>query len=125
MNLHTRITTKLLATGMSGILLIPSFAQTQTPPQTTTPIQHVVVIFQENVSFDHYFATYPLAANTNSAEPSFTASPSTPGVNGLTGPLLTANPNSAPPFRLTRGRPSPAIRTTTMPMSRRPSTMAS
>ena len=25
-------------------------------------IKHVVVIFQENVSFDHYFATYPVAA---------------------------------------------------------------
>jgi phospholipase C len=24
-------------------------------PETTTPIEHVVVIFQENVSFDHYF----------------------------------------------------------------------
>jgi phospholipase C len=34
------------------------------PATTTTPIQHVVVIFQENVSFDHYFATYPFAANT-------------------------------------------------------------
>ena len=22
-------------------------------------IQHIVVIFQENVSFDHYFGTYP------------------------------------------------------------------
>ncbi|HKK14433.1 MAG TPA: alkaline phosphatase family protein, partial [Gammaproteobacteria bacterium] len=30
---------------------------------TATPIKHVVVIFQENVSFDHYFATYPHAAN--------------------------------------------------------------
>ena len=105
MNLHTRITTKLLATGMSGILMIPSFAQAQTTtPPTTTPIQHVVVIYQENVSFDHYFATYPVAANNNPAEPSFTASPSTPGVNGLTGPLLTANPNSAQPFRLTRAQ---------------------
>lgn len=28
---------------------------------TTTPIKHVVVIFQENVSFDHYFGTYPQA----------------------------------------------------------------
>ena len=28
---------------------------------TTTPIKHLVVIFQENVSFDHYFATYPKA----------------------------------------------------------------
>ena len=26
---------------------------------TATPIKHVVVIFQENVSFDHYFGTYP------------------------------------------------------------------
>ena len=32
-------------------------------PTTTTPIKHVVVIFQENVSFDHYFGTYPKAAN--------------------------------------------------------------
>ena len=35
------------------------------PPASTTPIQHVVVIFQENVSFDHYFATYPVAANND------------------------------------------------------------
>ena len=28
---------------------------------TRTPIKHVVVIFQENVSFDHYFGTYPNA----------------------------------------------------------------
>lgn len=32
--------------------------------ETATPIKYVVVIFQENVSFDHYFATYPKAANT-------------------------------------------------------------
>ncbi|HEV7207264.1 MAG TPA: alkaline phosphatase family protein [Mycobacteriales bacterium] len=32
---------------------------------TSTPIQHLVVIFQENVSFDHYFGTYPNAANTD------------------------------------------------------------
>ena len=30
---------------------------------TLTPIKHVVVIFQENVSFDHYFGTYPFANN--------------------------------------------------------------
>src|SRR5450631_522187 len=73
-------------------------------PGTVTPIQHVVVIFQENVSFDHYFATYPVAANNNPAEPSFTASPSTPTVNGLNGSLLTANPNAAQPFRLSRAQ---------------------
>ena len=27
--------------------------------KTATPIKHVVVIFDENVSFDHYFGTYP------------------------------------------------------------------
>ena len=64
----------------------------------------MVVIFQENVSFDHYFATYPVAVNNNSSEPSFTASSNTPSVNGLSGPLLTANPNSTQPFRLTRAQ---------------------
>lgn len=28
-------------------------------------IKHVVIIFQENASFDHYFATYPDAKNTD------------------------------------------------------------
>ena len=35
-----------------------------TPSATTTmPIKHLVVIFQENIPFDHYFGTYPHAAN--------------------------------------------------------------
>jgi phospholipase C len=34
------------------------------PAQARTPIRHVVVIFDENISFDHYFGTYPHAANT-------------------------------------------------------------
>jgi phospholipase C len=63
----------------------------------TTPIDHVVVIFQENVSFDHYFGTYPNAANT-SGQP-FAATPGTPAVNGLSGTLLTANPNGVNPRR--------------------------
>lgn len=57
-----------------------------------TPITHLVVIFQENVSFDHYFGTYPNATNP-SGEPGFTPKPNTPTVNGLTGTLLTNNPN--------------------------------
>ncbi len=32
-------------------------------PPTNTPIKHVVVLFQENISFDHYFGTYPYATN--------------------------------------------------------------
>ncbi|MBO0894408.1 MAG: hypothetical protein J2O39_08520, partial [Acidimicrobiales bacterium] len=66
--------------------------------RTATPIKHVVVIFQENVSFDHYFGTYPNAANTD-GQP-FHAKQGTPTVNGLAGSLLTANPNSANPQRL-------------------------
>ena len=79
------------------------------PAQSTpaTPIQHVVVIFQENVSFDHYFATYPSAVNPD-GEPIFAARQGrahpTPTVNGLSGPLLTHNPNSVQPFRLDRSQ---------------------
>ena len=43
---------------------------------TATPIHHLVVIFQENVSFDHYFGTYPNAANVD-GQP-FAAMPGTP-----------------------------------------------
>ena len=72
-------------------------------PETATPIKHLVVIFQENVSFDHYFGSYPFAANT-SGQP-FTPQPGTPQVNGLFtkapggGTLLTNNPNGANPVR--------------------------
>ncbi len=76
---------------------------------TATPIQHVVVIFQENVSFDHYFGTYPDAANLPN-EPQFTAAPDTPTVNGLTGPLLTSNPNE-----LVTGNPRTTPRGSTAP----------
>jgi phospholipase C len=67
---------------------------------TTTPIKHVVVIFGENISFDHYFATYPYATNPM-AETPFQAKDDTPRVNNLLfGELLTANPNSTQPFRM-------------------------
>jgi phospholipase C len=65
---------------------------------TRTPIKHVVVIFQENVSFDHYFGTYPNAANTDGQ--TFNAAAKTPSVNGLTQDLLTNNPNQSEPQRL-------------------------
>ncbi|GAB6852055.1 phospholipase C [Paraburkholderia kururiensis] len=77
---------------------------------TATPIKHLVVIFNENVSFDHYFATYPNASNPT-GEPAFTAAAGTPSINGLSGSLLTANPNftntangagASNPFRLDR-----------------------
>jgi phospholipase C len=71
-------------------------------------IQHVVVIFDENVSFDHYFGTYPKALNLPGESP-FTALPGTPAVDGLSPSLLLNNPNAsngrngagaANPFRL-------------------------
>src|SRR6201994_3917194 len=71
--------------------------------RTATPIKHIVVIFQENISFDHYFGTYPHAANTG-GQP-FKPKPRTPHVNGLLSPapgggtLLTNNPNGANPRR--------------------------
>ena len=73
-------------------------------PGRTTPIQHLVVIFQENNSFDHYFGTYPVALNPP-GEPSFYALDDTPTVNGLgtlvdgvpQGVLLTDNPNAYNP----------------------------
>jgi len=68
---------------------------------SATPIKHLVVIFQENESFDHYFGTYPNAVNTP-GEPAFTAQPNTPTVNGLNAALLYANPNAANPERLRR-----------------------
>jgi phospholipase C len=71
--------------------------------RTATPIKHVVIIFQENVSFDHYFATYPVAANP-SGEPRFVARRGSPTVNGLSGALLAHNPNLVNPFRLDRSQ---------------------
>jgi phospholipase C len=65
---------------------------------TATPIHHLVVIFQENVSFDHYFGAYPNAANVDGH--SFTAMPGTPTVDGLTPELLTRNLNKSQPMRL-------------------------
>src|ERR1700749_4020468 len=54
----------------------------QNSARTATPIKHLVVIFNENESFDHYFATYPKAQNP-SGEPVFKAARNTPKVNNL------------------------------------------
>ena len=69
--------------------------------KTAYPIEHLVVIFQENISFDHYFATYPVAANPP-GEPRFVAKPGTPTVNGLSFDLQTRNQNLLQPKRLDR-----------------------
>lgn len=101
----------------ASALLRPTAGYAAPPNQkvsTATPIQYLVVIFQENNSFDHYFGTYPNATNPR-GEPPFVAAPGTPTVNGLTGALLTSNPNSlnsangagaVNPFRLDRSQAS-------------------
>src|SRR5580692_12852244 len=79
---------------------------------TKTPIKHLIVVYNENRSFDHYFGTYPNALNVE-GEPAFEPAKNTPTVinNLLTNPaLLDNNPNLNPangtgassPFRLDR-----------------------
>jgi phospholipase C len=94
---------------------VPAPAQS-TGLGTTTPIHHLVVIFQENISFDHYFGTYPNAANLL-GEPAFTPLLNTPAVNGLTPGMMSQNPNltssgnasgASNPFRLSRAQAATA-----------------
>ena len=97
---------KLAALGASTILAsgiaMPSMASDTDDSATKTPIKHVVIIFQENRSFDHYFGTYPHAANLP-GEPAFAAREDTPAVNNLlSAGLLAHNPNLFNPFRLDR-----------------------
>ncbi len=115
----------LMALLAAGPIPTPTFAQDwRGDGQTATPIKHLVVIFQENISFDHYFGTYPHATNP-AGSPPFHALPGTPSVNGLTRGLLTNNPNflnsannatltggavsiAANPFRLDRSQAATA-----------------
>jgi phospholipase C len=94
---------------------------------TATPIKHLVIIFGENVSFDHYFGTYPTAKNL-AGETRFAGVAPAQGVNNLATPLdvnngftplagvdlLNSNPNKvsatvpANPMRLTPAQASTA-----------------
>lgn len=116
-NLRRVMASLLTMTIALGPSVTPAFASSpksqakQAASATATPIQHLVVIFQENVSFDHYFGTYPKALNPK-GEPKFKAAANTPTVNGLTSALLNNNPNLNPangigasnPFRLDRSQ---------------------
>lgn len=110
--------TSLAALLVAGQLAIPVASQAQEDgARTATPIKHVVVIFGENISFDHYFGTYPYAANPK-GEPRFVAASNTPAVNGFTSALLYYNPNflntagngagAMNPFRLDRSEAATA-----------------
>jgi phospholipase C len=104
---------KVLATFLTGLMLNPAMVAANPGSgggtKTATPIKHIVIIFQENISFDHYFGTYPVATNPKN-EPQFHAAQGTPTVNGFTTALLKNNPNLNPkngagatnPFRFDR-----------------------
>jgi phospholipase C len=113
---------KLMATSLAALMIAgqmagPATAQAWSSGSTSTPIKHLVVIFQENVSFDHYFGTYPNATNPP-REPKFKAKADTPSVNGYTDGLLFNNPNflnttgnaggASNPFRLDRSEAATA-----------------
>jgi phospholipase C len=108
MKVKNRRTWRLrLATLGAGATLASAIAMTTAAHDndgggTKTPIKHVVVIFPENRSFDHYFATYPNAHN-KTGESRFQARDNTPAVNNLlSAGLLTKNPNLRQPFRYDR-----------------------
>ncbi len=98
----------LLASAAALLTAGTAIAATPDATPTSTPIKHVVIIFNENVSYDHYFATYPRATNPP-GEPRFVGA--APRNNNLaTANLLKQNPNTNPengadaalPFRLDR-----------------------
>ena len=68
--LSTLIIVLLSTVSITGSIWQENYVSAQTTTTTATPIKHLIVIYQENVSFDHYFATYPNASNSiESGEP--------------------------------------------------------
>jgi Phosphoesterase family/Multicopper oxidase len=61
---------RVFASLLAGVLLHPvmigAVPQNQSYDRPATPIRHLVIIFQENISFDHYFGTYPHVPKLNS-----------------------------------------------------------
>src|SRR3984957_1807721 len=110
---------KLVATSLASLMFAGTLINpvaTEAQSGTSTPIKHLDVIFQEHISFDHYFGTYPKALNPP-GQPRFIAKQGTPAVNGYTDGLLFNNPNALNtlngkgamnPFRLDRSQAATA-----------------
>src|SRR5215467_6439819 len=98
----------LVALAVCVVAIGRAYGVEETEHKTATPIKHVVVIFQENSSFDHYFGTYPHAkANKDGTRLFRRVKEDTPRVNNLeSAGLLTHNPNKANPFRIDRSTPN-------------------
>ena len=110
-----------------SLLLLAVFAAGTAPAsprfETATPIKHLVVIFQENHSFDAYFAHLSRGRQPARAA-AFPRAPGTPSVNGLTDPAraepeLVESVPDRPPAVV-----SPATRTTSTPPSSARGTVA-
>ena len=117
--MHYRVAQAMAVLASAALTLTPvspAFADDD-GHTTSTPIKHLVVIFQENISFDHYFGTYP-NATTPAGEPAFHPRHGTPTVNQRT---LPAQP--IPSGWIARRR-SRAIRVTATKRSNRPLIMA-
>ena len=100
---------RLLCAAASAIVLVTSLLVARASADeaeglpTTTPIKHLVIIFQENETFDHYFGTYPNAANPP-GEPEFFPARDTPSVNGLTEAAAELQSHGVNPFRYDRSQ---------------------
>lgn len=105
-NLPVKVTALVSAACIALATVVPAVAEKD--DFTGTPIKHVVVIFQENISFDHYFGTYPYAQPNQNGTRYFTAAnQNTPRANTLLAAgLLTQNPNGVNPFRIDRSVPN-------------------
>lgn len=59
-----RTPVRLVAAGLVGMLLLPSAVSAQSGGDggeraaTRSPIKHTIILYQENISFDHYFGTF-------------------------------------------------------------------
>src|SRR5437879_13204615 len=100
----TRALAVVAASTMTLFPVHPASAQDKDGSSTKPPIKHVVVIFQDNVSVDHYFGTYPHAKeNTDGSKYFRGAKDDTPRVDSIeSAGLLTNKTNGVNPFRIER-----------------------
>jgi phospholipase C len=91
------------ALGLAALVAVPASAASDAiaPHTDLSTIQHIVVLFPENHSFDNYFGRYPIALNPT-GEPKFVAKAGTPAVNGLNATLRKHNTNLYNPWRIDR-----------------------
>ena len=115
MNLYNSMRNGVITLLVTALACQPLFAEKMN--SSGKLIQHIVIIYQENVSFDHYFTAHIQTHSNPAGEPPFHPLPGTPAVDGYTHELLTKNPNylnpqngagRTNPFRLDRSQAATA-----------------